>query len=140
MRHFSALKAQTHPDLVSLFEKLDCALSLGIKVMLVDTAGELYLLDLHGLLLFLLLLFSLVLLIAELAVIHGTAYRRLRLRSDADQVYSAVVSIILRLAEAFDTELIAVFVKKTDFLRVDIVVDKKLFCAYSKAPLFCQRF
>jgi len=132
--HFSTLKTKCYANLVTFIQELDGTACHGVEVVLIDTAGEMNLLDNDSLLLLLLLLLSLMLLVTVLTVIHCAAYGRSRLRCDTNKVYALFVCILLCLIEALDTQLVAVLIKKSDFLCADIVIDKKLFSAYSEAP------
>ena len=134
MSHFSTLKSESYTNLVTLVKELDGTVCHCVEVMLVDTAGKMNFLDNNNLLLLLLLLLSLMLLVTVLTVIHCAAYGRSSLRCDTNKVYALFVCILFCLIEALDTELIAVLIEETDFLCADIVIDKKLFSAYSEAP------
>ena len=134
MRHLSSLETKCYSYLVTLAKEFDSTVCHCVEVMLVDTAGKVYLLDNDCLLFLLLLFFSLMLLVTVLTVIHCAAYGRSSLRCDTNKVYALFVRILFCLIEALDTELIAVLIEKTDFLCADIVIDKKLFSAYSEAP------
>ena len=134
MSHFSTLESKSYSYLVTLVQELDGTVCHCVEVVLIDTAGEVNLLDNDSLLLLLLLFFSLMLLVTVLTVIHCAAYGRSSLRCDTNKVYALFVRILFCLIEALDTELIAVLIEKTDFLCADIVIDKKLFSAYSEAP------
>ena len=132
--HFSTLETKCYTNLVTLVKELDGTVCHCVEVMLVDTAGKMNFLDNNNLLLLLLLLLSLMLLVTVLTVIHCAAYGRSSLRCDTNKVYALFVRILFCLIEALDTELIAVLIEETDFLCADIVIDKKLFSAYSEAP------
>jgi len=134
MGHFSSLEAESYSYLVTLAEEFDGTVCHSVEVVLVDTAGKVNLLDNDSLLLLHLFLFSLMLLITVLTVIHGAAYGRSSLRRDTNKVYALFVRIFLCLFQALDTQLIAVLIEKTNLFCTDIVIDKKLLCAYSTTP------
>ena len=134
MSHLTSFESQTNAHLVAASEETECMVDLSFEVVSVNTAGQLNFLYFHSGLLFLSVLFLFVALITVLTVIHCAAYGRSSLRCDTNKVYALFVRIFLSLVEALDTELVTVLIKKTDFLCADIVIDKKLFCAYSEAP------
>ena len=91
MAHLTSAETQYDLDLIAFTEETHCMLDLCFEVVVFDTAGKLYLLDLDDILLFLCFLLSLFLLIAIASVVGNTTYRGLCVGGNEDQVKTLVV-------------------------------------------------
>lgn len=134
MAHFTSAEAKHYLDLVSVSEEAQRMLYLGIKIMLLNTTGELNLLQLDGGLFLFCFFFLLFALKPELAVVKYTADRRLRLSGHKHKVKPTVVRYPESGIRAHDTELLAVLVEKSDFLESNRLIDESIFCCYCSSP------
>ena len=125
--HLTAVEYQNDLDLVALLEELAAALHLGFVVVGVNTAGELNLLGLDHLLLFLGLLFALILFKAIFTVVHDLAYGGICVGRHHHKIQRLVVSHLKRRFRAHDTEHCAVGADHADLCTVDILIDKRIF-------------
>ena len=91
MRHFTSLETNDGLDLIAAHKELLRVIDTRFKVVGVDTAGKLNLLELYHLLLLLGFFFLLFAVKAILAVIHNTADGRGCLRCDQHQIKATVI-------------------------------------------------
>ena len=122
MLDLSPLEPDDNAHLIAAGKKLVGVIELRIEVIVSDNYGQLDLLGLHRLLFFAGFLFLLYLVEAEFSVVHDTAYGRLRLRSDKNEIQIFVVCKLLGLIRRDDTERLSVLVYKSDARQIDIVV------------------
>ena len=122
MLDLSPLEPDDNAHLIAAGKKLVGVIQLRIEVIVSDNYGQLDLLGLHRLLFFAGFLFLLYLVEAEFSVVHDTAYGRLRLRSDKNEIQIFVVCKLLGLIRRDDTERLSVLVYKSDARQIDIVV------------------
>ena len=122
MLDLSPLEPDDNAHLIAAGKKLVGVIQLRIEVIVSDNYGQLDLLGLHRLLFFAGFLFLLYLIEAEFSVVHDTAYGRLRLRSDKNEIQIFVVCKLLGLIRRDDTERLSVLVYKSDARQIDIVV------------------
>jgi len=123
MLDLSPLEPDDNAHLIAAGKKLVGVIELRIEVIVSDNYGQLDLLGLHRLLFFAGFLFLLYLVEAEFSVVHDTAYGRLRLRSDKNEIQIFVVCKLLGLIRRDDTERLSVLVYKSDARQIDIVVN-----------------
>lgn len=123
MLDLSPLEPDDNAHLIAAGKKLVGVIELRIEVIVSDNYGQLDLLGLHRLLFFAGFLFLLYLIEAEFSVVHDTAYGRLRLRSDKNEIQIFVVCKLLGLIRRDDTERLSVLVYKSDARQIDIVVN-----------------
>ena len=123
MRHLAAAEPERHLRLVALVEELDQLLQLDLVVALVRTRPELDLLDLDLLLLALRLVLFLLLAVAELAVVHQLADRRVRERRDLHQIHVCFLRQLERFHYRFDPQLVTVFRYQSHLRGGDFPVD-----------------
>jgi hypothetical protein len=102
--HFAATETQRDFRLVAVFEEADEVAQLDVVIAVVGTGAELDFLDLDDLLLKLGLVLLLRFLVLELAVVHQTANRRDRLRSDFDQIHVLLFRHTERISELHNAE------------------------------------
>src|SRR5439155_715237 len=107
--HLAPAKAQSHFRLVALLEELDQLSQLDLVVAFVGARSELDFLDLDLLLLELRFVRLLLLAVAELAVIHQLADRRIGERRDLHQVHVFLLCHPQGLGDGLDAELFTVF-------------------------------
>ena len=124
MRHFAPLEANDRLHLVAVLQKASCMIDTSIKIVNVNTAGKLDLLQLGDLLLLFCLLLSLVALKTVLAVIHGAAGRGRCRCGHHNQIQIAGISIFLRLVQGNDADLLTVLTEQANLLRSDLVIDR----------------
>ena len=123
MLDLSPLEPDDNAHLIAARKKLVGVIQLRIEVIVSDNYGQLDLFGLHRLLFFAGFLFLLYLVEAEFSVVHDTAYGRLRLRSDKNEIQIFVVCKLLGLIRRDDTERLSVLVYKSDARQIDIVVN-----------------
>ena len=100
----------------------------GLEVVRVDAAGKLYFLNLCDLLILPCFFFFFLAFEAIFAVIHRTANRRNRRRSDENEVEVAGIRMFLGIVQGHNAELLAVGTDKTNLFCVNVVVDLQIFC------------
>ena len=121
--HFTATEAQGDFHLVFFLQEARHVAQLDLVVVFVRTRPQLDFLDLNLLLLELLLMLAFLFLVLEFAVIHDPANRRLRQRSDLDQIYPGFFCQMKRLPSAHDPECFPFDADQSDFRGVYLFVD-----------------
>lgn len=132
--HLTSLKAHNDSDLIARLKEFLSVTSLGLEIVSVDPAGELYLLELDGLLFFLGFLFLFVSFKAELTVVHYTAYRRLSLGSHQNKIITLIVSELQSGVRGHDPYCLAVNTDNSYLFEFDLLVDHHFFCANTETP------
>ena len=123
MGHLASAKAQRNFDLVAFFEELDQLAELDLVVALVGARAELDLLDLDLLLLELGLVRLLLLTVAEFAVIHELADRRLGKRRNLHQIDLSLFRQPQRLGDRHDSKLLSIVRDQTHLRCGDLPVE-----------------
>ena len=113
MRHLSASKAHRHLGLVSFFQKPGQVSKLDSVVPHIGSRTKFDLFDRRLFLSFLRLLTFLALVENLLAVIQDSAYRRLRVRRNLDQVEACIIGLLLRLSKRNDTRLLTLLINQS---------------------------
>ena len=138
MAHFTTLELHHHAHLVSVAQKAKRVLDLGLKVVGVDTAGQLDLLELNSLLLFLRFLLTLATLEQELAVIHNLTYGGSSLCGHHHQIHALIVRQLQSLIGAHDAQRFAVGTDQANLFTGDLLIEQVfslfVFCANSSTP------
>lgn len=129
MSHLTSLEPEADTHFVSFGKELLRTADLGIEVVSLDPAGQLHLLDFHGLLLLAVLFFFLITLVAIFAVIEDAADRRLRLGCDEHQIQPLIVCEFFCPFKLRDTHGVVVLVEETDLGSFYVIVDEQVFSA-----------
>ncbi len=120
--HLTSAETQYDLDLIAFTEETHCMLDLGFEVVVLDTAGKLYLLDLDDILLFLCFLLSLFLLIAVASVVNYATYRGLCVGGNEDKVETLVVCGAKGVVGRHNTDLLTVGSDNSYFFSLDALV------------------
>ena len=112
--HLSAAETNCDLETVTVFKELYSAAEFDIKVVIADTGGHAYLLDLDNMLVAASFLLALELLETVFAVIHYLAYGRSSGRGDLYKIETSLGGYVKRLLCGNNTELSAVFTDETD--------------------------
>ena len=126
MRHLSASEAHRHLGLVSFFQKLGQVSKLDSVVPDIGSRTKFDLFDRRLFLFFLRLLTFLALVENLLAVIQDSAYRRLRVRRNLDQVEACIIGLLLRLSKRNDTRLLTLLINQSYRVRSYLIIDPNL--------------
>ena len=124
--HLAAAELHDNTDLIARGQKLLGLIELRLVVVRVDTTGKLNLLDLNDLLLLLGFLLSLLLLEAELTVVHDLAHGGCGLGGDHDQIQLFLIRELEGFLGAHDSEGLSVCGDDPDLLEVDLLVQECL--------------
>ena len=124
--HLTSAELHDHADLVTRGQELLGLVHLGLIVVGVDAAGQLDLLELHGLLLLLGFLLSLLLLKAELAVVHDLAHGGSCHGCDHDQIQFLLIGDLEGFLGAHDSKGLSIGGYDSDLLRGDFLVEESL--------------
>ena len=115
-------------------QKAQRVVDLGIKIVLVDVQGELYLLELDDALILFRFFFALLLIEPVFAVIHDLAHRRRRLRRDLDEIKVSLRGDPERFGTGHDAQLFAAVGDHADLAIPDLFVDLQFPGSYTKTP------
>src|SRR5438105_459520 len=132
--HLAAPEHDRHLDLLALLQKLFDALELGLEVVLGHLRPQLHLLELDDVLAPPLVLLLLDRLELVLAVVDQPADRRLRERSELDEVQAFFGRDPFRGFQAEDSQLIALVVDQAHLLGADLIVDPEFLEGYRSLP------
>ena len=131
--HFTSAESHNYANLIACLEEFTCLLSLGFKVVGVDTGRELNLLKLNGLLLFLRFLLALLAFKAEFTEVHYLAHGGCCLRCHKAEVETFVICHLKGLLRAHNTKLFAFGTYYSDLREVNIFIGESIFrivCCY----------
>ena len=126
MGHFATAEAQRDLGLVAVAEEANEAAQLRLEVVFIRGRTELDLLHLHDLLLRLGFLSLLLLLIAELAVVHQAADGRRRIGRNLNEVHVGVFRHAQSLDRTNNPDLGAVDAGQSDLGDSDLTIDPML--------------
>ena len=133
--HFASAEAQRDLGLVAVLKEALQAAQFRLEVVLIRGRTELDFLDLDDFLLGLGFLSLLLLLIAELAVIHQTADRRDCVGRNLDQIHPCILSHAEGFGCADDPDLGAIDAGQSDFRNSDLTIDPMLaILSYGSSP------
>ena len=121
--HFTTAVAQRDLGLISIGQETAKRTQLGLIVIFVSGRTELNFLDLNNLLTSLHFLGLLLLLIAELAVIHQAANRRLGIRRDLNEINVVVLSHAKSFGCRNNTDLGAIDAGQSDLRYPNLTID-----------------
>src|SRR5690554_7722471 len=145
MGHFPAAESQGYLGFVTLAEELDKVAKLDLIVPFFRPWTKLDFLDLN---LFLILPGgSLLLLLLEdmLAVVHDSAYRRICIGGDFNQVEPSLLGVGQHFLNGDDTDLFTIVANQANFTRRDVLVDRRALCgsfvlSHLAFNLYCSEF
>ena len=125
MHHLSTSKehGKLHP--VPFFEEFDCVFDLDTTVMVVDLWTQPNLFECYSVLSFLVLFLFALLLIEPLTEVHDTAYGRLGVWGDLDQIKPGLPCLAQGIVGIDDADLVVLFVDQSDRTYADPVVDSE---------------
>lgn len=121
--HFATAEAQRNLDFVFFLQKARHIAQLDLVIVFVSTWPELDFLDLNLLLLEFLLMLTLLFLVLEFAVVHDSANRRLRHRSNLNQINPRLFGQLQSLTDGRDSERLTFFTYQSNFRCVDLFVN-----------------
>src|SRR5262249_3681592 len=138
-RHLASTEEDRGLDLVTLIQKTQHVVLLGLVVVIVHVDAELHFLDRDRLLVFLGLALFFLLLVQVFPVIHDAANRRLRCGGNLYQVEVTFAGHLERFERWQDADLFAFIVNHANFTRANALIcaDKSL--VDTKPPLHVQR-
>ncbi len=122
MAHLTSAETQYDLNLIAFTEETHCMLDLGLEVVVLDTAGKLYLLDLDDILLFLCFLFSLFLFVAVASVVNDATHGGLCIGGNEDKVKTLVVRGAKGVVGRHNTDLFTVGSNNSYFFSLDALV------------------
>src|SRR5690606_10191030 len=123
MHDFASAESNAALHFVLVVNELDHVAKLRLVVVLVDRRAEANFLQFNNLLVLAVFFLPLLLLVPEFPVVHNPANRRLRGRSDVHKVEIRVNGHLHRLAERYDTDLLAFRTDKPNLSGADFLVN-----------------
>ena len=123
MSHHAAAEANRDLDPVSVLQELQSALDLGVEVVGVDAGTHTNLLDFNHPLILLGFLFPLLLIEAELGIVHNFADRGDSIGGDLYQVQALLLGQSVGLLSGHNAQLRAVFADDAKLLILDFLIE-----------------
>ena len=121
--HFTAAEADADLDPVAILQELLCVLDLGIEVIGINTGAHADFLDLHNLLVLLGFLLTLLLIEAELGIVHDFTDGGNCVGGDLHQVQTLFLCQGICLSSGHDTQLGTVFTDDAKLLVADFLIE-----------------
>ena len=134
MLNLAATEAKRNLHFVSATEKAAGVILLRLQIVLFNPNTQLNLFDGNDLLILTGFLFPFGLFKAILAVVHDLTNGRIGLGRDLDQIQSAIVRDLLRVAGGMDPQLRTVGINETNLWVSNFFVQLKFLCADGKTP------
>ena len=121
--HLTATELHADLDTVAVGDELLGSLDLGVEVIGVDAGAHADLFDLHDLLVLLGILFPLLLIVAELGLVHDLANGRGGIGRNFDQIQTLLLCHGVCLCSGNNAQLSAVGADQADLFVADLLIE-----------------